>query len=161
MSTQEKDAKSEVRRVRAASQRLGRFKNENTVRGFTFRIDEPEKLGGTDTGPTPMEYVLGSFNGCLLIVIETIASEMKLNVKDLRAESTGLVDRRGLFGTADVTPHFLEVHNSIVFDTDEPWEKIELLKQAVLKRCPAYNLFKDAGIPITLDWTRAGGSEQE
>lgn len=157
--TQHQQNKSEIRSVRAASQRVGRFKNENTVRDFSFIIDEPAKLGGTDTAPTPMEYILGSFNGCILIVIETIAKEMELDIRDLRAESTGLIDRRGMFGTADVSPHFQEVHNHVFFDTDESMERIEALKEQVKKRCPAYNLFRDTGIPIELNWTIIGGNE--
>lgn len=157
MSTQNQ----EIRTVRASSQRLSRFRNENTIRSFSFLIDEPVKLGGTDTAPTPMEYVLGSFNGCILIVIEMIAAEMKLEIRDLHAESTGTVDRRGLFGTADVSPHFQEVHNSVLFYTDEPLEKIEELKERVKKRCPAYNLFNDAGISIELNWTIIGGKEEK
>ena len=60
--------KSELRNIKAKSKREGVFKNHNSVRDFTFLIDEPYKLGGSDQAPTPMEYVLGSFNGCILIV---------------------------------------------------------------------------------------------
>ncbi|MFD0714753.1 OsmC family protein [Paenibacillus sp. GCM10027626] len=155
------DAKTELRSVRAASRRISRFANINEVRGFTFQIDEPVKLGGTDTAPTPMEYMLGSFNGCLLIVIEMIANEMQLEIRGLQAASTGTVDRRGLFGTANVSPHFQEVCNRVVFDTDEPIERIEQLKEQVKKRCPAYNLFYDAGIRIELDWSTAREAERE
>ncbi|UVI29361.1 OsmC family protein [Paenibacillus spongiae] len=161
MTAVNQDARTEIRTIRATSRRISRFKNDNEVRGFTFPIDEPVKLGGTDTAPTPMEYMLGSFNGCLLIVIEMIAKEMGLAVRDLQAESTGTVDRRGMFGTADVSPHFQEVRNAVVFDTDESSERIEELKERVKKRCPAYNLFKDAGIAIELNWTIAGGAERK
>ncbi len=30
------------------------------VRNFTFKIDEPETLGGSDLGANPVEYVLGA-----------------------------------------------------------------------------------------------------
>ena len=99
-----------------------------------------------------MEYVLGSFNGCILIVIELIANEIEFSFRDLTSESVGTVDRRGMFGTADVSPHFQTVNNTIVFDTDESEERIQELKQLVQKRCPVYNLLKDAGIAIDLHW---------
>ncbi|MCQ6557098.1 OsmC family protein [Paenibacillus mendelii] len=161
MTAVNQEAKTEIRTIRASSRRISRFKNDNEVRGFSFSIDEPVKLGGTDTAPTPMEYMLGSFNGCLLIVIEMIAKEMGIIIRDLQAESAGTVDRRGLFGTADVSPHFQEVHNTVLFDTDESLERIEQLKEQVKRRCPAYNLFKDAGIAIELSWTIAGGAERK
>ena len=144
--------KSELRNVKAKSTREGVFKNQNTVRDFKFLIDEPYKLGGSNEAPTPMEYVLGSFNGCILIVIELIANEIEFSFRDLTSESVGTVDRRGMFGTADVSPHFQTVNNTIVFDTDESEERIQELKQLVQKRCPVYNLLKDAGIAIDLHW---------
>ncbi len=30
------------------------------VRNFSFKIDEPEALGGSDLGANPVEYVLGA-----------------------------------------------------------------------------------------------------
>ncbi|GGM42039.1 OsmC family protein [Paraliobacillus quinghaiensis] len=147
-------ANKHVRAIHAYSNRIGALKNENKVRDFTFTIDEPEKLGGTNEAPTPMEYILGSFNGCILIVIEMIAKEMKFSFNGFTAETTGEIDRRGFLGTAPVSPHFQHVINTVRFDTDESIETINLVKKQVEKRCPAYNLFKDAGIEIELNWKK-------
>ena len=64
-----------------------------------------------------------------------------------------------MFGTADVSPHFQTVHNTIIFDTEESKERISELKILVQKRCPVYNLLKDAGVEdrFTLDSTERGG----
>ena len=144
-----------IRKVNATSERVGTFKNINRVRDFQFTIDEPKKLGGTNSAPTPMEYILGSFNGCILIVIEMIANEIDFTFTNLTADTVGEVDRRGLAGTADVSPHFHRVINSITFETEEKEERIEQLKTRVKKRCPAYNLIKDTGIEVTLNWKKA------
>lgn len=145
---------SNLRRIKANSKRIGNFKNENAVRDFTFIIDEPTKLGGTNAAPTPMEYILGSFNGCVLIVVELVAKEIGFTFTDLRAESTGTIDRRGLKGTADVSPQFQEVSNTIWFETEENEERLEELKTIVKRRCPAYNLFNDTGIHVKLNWLK-------
>ena len=147
-------ANKHVRSIHTYSNRISALKNENQVRDFTFTIDEPEKLGGTNEAPTPMEYILGSFNACILIVIEMIAKEMAFSFNGLAAETTGEIDRRGLQGTAPVSPHFQRVINTVRFDTDERIESIERIKKQVEKRCPAYNLFKDAGIEIELNWKK-------
>jgi len=54
--------KSELRNIKEISEREGVFKNQNAVRDFTFLIDEPYKSSGSDEAPTPMVYVIGSFN---------------------------------------------------------------------------------------------------
>lgn len=143
-----------LRNVKASSERIGVLKNVNTVGKFSFTIDEPVKLGGTDEAPTPMEYILGSFNGCILIVIETIAKEIDFAFHRLKSDSIGTIDRRGMKGIDNVSPHFQEVINTIWFETDESEHRIEELKEKVKDRCPAYNLFKDTGIPISLNWIK-------
>ena len=151
----------DLRKIKASSKRVGSFKNENTVRDFAFTIDEPVKLGGTNEAPTPMEYILGSFNGCVLIVIEMVAKEIDFTFEQLQAESIGLIDRRGLKGIDNINPQFQEVVNTIRFETEENEDRLEELKAIVRRRCPAYNLFKDSGMQISLNWSKLKGGETE
>lgn len=125
---------------------------EQFVRGFQFLIDEPTKIGGDNEAPTPLEYVLGAFNGCIFVVIDLVAKEINFHFKNMDIKSLAVVDRRGLMGTADVSPYYQSVINEIVFETDETPEKLEELKQIVLKRCPLYNLLKNADVEIELVW---------
>lgn len=157
--TNENQINTNLRRIKASSKRIASFKNENTVRDFVFTIDEPVKLGGTNEAPTPMEYILGSFNGCVLIVIEMVAKEINFSFKNLTAESVGIIDRRGLKGIDNVNPQFQEVVNTIWFDTEENEDRLEELKEIVARRCPAYNLFKDSGMLISLNWFKEKAGE--
>lgn len=145
-------SKNPLRKIKVRSSWLGKMSTRHYVRDFTFLVDEPEKLGGTNKAPTPLEYVLGAFNGCLFVVIQMIAREQQFQFKDVVIESYGTVDRRGLLGTADVSPHFQEVVNEITFVTEESKERLDALKAEVQKRCPMYNLFVDAGIDVQLNW---------
>jgi uncharacterized OsmC-like protein len=36
-----------------------------SAREFTFTVDEPTKLGGSNAGPNPVEYLLGALAWCL------------------------------------------------------------------------------------------------
>lgn len=152
MQTEKLHVSKHERDIKAVSERMDAMKNINRIRDFQFLIDEPAKLGGTNEAPTPMDYILGSLNGCILIVIETIAREINFSFQGLKAESIGTIDRRGMMGIGDVSPHFQKVTNTVWFDTVESEERIEELKELLKKRCPAYNLFRDAGIDITLNW---------
>lgn len=143
---------SDLRKITAKCERSGTVKNINSVRSFNFLIDQSERTGGTNKAPTPMEYVLSSFNGCVLIIIERVADDIGFSFQSLKANTIGTVDRRGLLGIEGVSPHFQKVNNTILFETKENEERIQELKKRVQKICPVYNLFLDAGIEIELDW---------
>lgn len=143
----------ELRKIEVKSVWKGKFQTENHVRNFQFLIDEPEKLGGGNEAPTPLEYVVGSFNGCILVVIEMAARELQFNYEDIQLASEAWVDRRGLAGQPGISPHFQEFTNTIYFKTNETPEALDHLKRIVMQRCPMYNLIKDTGIPVTLNWS--------
>ncbi|WP_173918213.1 OsmC family protein [Halobacillus sp. Marseille-Q1614] len=148
----ETQTKSSIRSIKAESTRTNQFQNKHYIRDFDFLIDEPEKLGGLNQAMTPMEYILGSFNGCLMIVIEMVAKENALTIEHLTSSSIGTVDREGLLGTADVSPHFQQVTLKVEVTFAEVEIDAHHLIYLVKKRCPAFNLFKDAGIEIELIW---------
>lgn len=146
--------------VRAQGRWKGRYRTDLTVRDFAFVTAEPEKLGGGNEGPTPMEYVIGALNGCLSVVIEMVTRELDFRLDGLEIRSEGLVDQRGLFGTADVSPHFQSVDIYVTLTTEEPPERVDALRAAVLKRCPVYNLIKDSGAAVRVHWEVRSGVTQ-
>lgn len=146
----------QIKTVRATGAWQGQMRTVQNVRTFApITIAEPEKLGGDNAAPTPMEYVIAALNGCLAVAIELVAKEQGFRLEGMEFESEGLIDQRGLFGTASVSPHFQEVVNRIRFKTPESPERLADLKAEVTRRCPAYSLIKDAGVTIRLDWTIA------
>ncbi len=146
--------KATIKRVRARGRWQGRFKTELHVRGFApFFTAEPEKLGGDNAAPTPMEYVVAALNGCLAVVVEMVAGEQDFRLEGLEIEAEGLIDQAGPFGTAPVSPHFQSVVSRARFRTPESAARLQALEREVLRRCPAYNLLRDAGIPIQIDWS--------
>ena len=145
---------SELRRIHARLEWHGGFASTQHIRGHAFVVDEPEKLGGGDAGPTPLEYTLGAYDGCLQIVIAMIANELGAKVRRLAIESVATVDRRGLFGTAPVSPHYQRVETTIevAFDERPSADVVDVLKSRLSARCPMYNLIRDAGIEQILHW---------
>ena len=141
-----------IKTVRAEAQWKGAYRNDLGVRDFNFVIAEPEMLGGNNEGPTPMEYVIGALNGCFSFVIEMVAKERGIALRDLRISAAGLVDQRGLFGTADVSPHFQSVDLQVSMATDASQAELSVFQQDVLKRCPVYNLIRDSGAQVDITW---------
>jgi uncharacterized OsmC-like protein len=152
--TTEPDSRPRLKALRAEGVWQGQMKTRLQVRDFApFYTGEPERVGGDDSAPTPMEYVVAALNGCVAVVVETVAAELGLRIDGMRIESEATMDRRGFLGTADVTPHFTQLTNRIRFTTTEQPERLEELQRQVVRRCPALNLVQDAGVPVTLDWS--------
>lgn len=123
------------------------------VRHFELLSDEPEKLGGGDRGPTPMEWVLAGVASCVNVTIRLVAKEQGLRLGKVSIELEGDIDQRGLFGQADVRPDFLAVRGSIRLDL--PQEELAELRALVLGRSPALSLLRHAGVPLELTWEAA------
>ncbi|GAA1496848.1 hypothetical protein GCM10009628_18510 [Paeniglutamicibacter kerguelensis] len=123
------------------------------IREFSFDIDEPVRVGGTDTAPTPMEFVAGAVNGCVSVVVEQVAKELGIEFTALETYSIATQDTRGFAGTADVSPFFhsyrLEIHVETALDdanTQQEWSA------QVHRRCPAINLVQAAGVDLDINW---------
>ncbi len=129
------------------------MRTRHQVRSFAaFHTAEPAPVGGDDSAPTPMEYVLAALGGCLAVVAETVATERQLGLTALDIDIQATMDTRGFRGTAEVSPHFREVVVRARFGLAVP-DALGELQRGVERRCPAFNLVKDAGVPVTLDWT--------
>ena len=58
---------------KATSRLVEGLQVDNSVRGFSVRMDEPANLGGTDTGMNPVEAVLIALGSCQVIVVAAFA----------------------------------------------------------------------------------------
>ena len=81
-----------------ASQSESRAKTAVTVRGFKFIIDEPQALGGTNSAPSPVEYILAGYAGCINVVAHITAKELGISLNDLSIDISGDINPDRLFG---------------------------------------------------------------
>ncbi len=125
------------------------YQNQHKLRNFNFMIDIPRALGGENKAATSTEYLLGSLNGCLMIVIEMVAKERQLTIQSLAIHSEATSDRRGMLGTANVQPYFLTIDLYITLTVKEDID-IEKFIEMSLSRCPTYNLIYDSRTKINI-----------
>ena len=110
---------------------------EGKVRQFSIAVDEPENFGGKDSAPTPVEYILAGYAGCLNVVVNLIAKEMNIAIQHLEINITGNINPEKLFGVSDKERagfRSLNIHLDIKSDASK--ELLQKLLNQVKERCP-------------------------
>ncbi|MFA6665289.1 MAG: OsmC family protein [Armatimonadota bacterium] len=122
---------------------------EAQARGFTFKVDEPEQLGGTNAGPNPVEYVIGAYAGCLNVVGHMAAKELGFDIQNLHIHVEGSLDPAGFMGQdPNVRPGYKEIRVKFNIKTDAPKETLDKWLDIVGKRCPVGDNLRNP-TPIT------------
>lgn len=107
------------------------------ARNFSYIIDEPPRLGGTDLGPTALEYLLGSLAGCVNFIGHLVAKEMGFNIESLSMRIEGKIDPMGYSGKDDnIRPGLKEIAVHLDIKSDASPETLEKWTKMVEKRCP-------------------------
>ncbi|MFU0788476.1 OsmC family protein [Virgibacillus proomii] len=105
-------------------------------RNFEITVDEPNNLGGTDTGMNPVEMVLGALGACQAIVARVFARKFKIEFSDFWVELEGDLDPDGFMHKADVRKGYSEIRYNIHIKTDAPKEKVEEFVAFIEDTCP-------------------------
>ncbi|MFA9516264.1 OsmC family protein [Halopenitus sp. H-Gu1] len=115
------------------------------TRDFEFVVDEPEPLGGTDEGPNPVEYLLGSWAGCLNVVANLVAQERDITIDSLEISIEGDLDPRAFQGVSDEErAGYQEIRVRIDAETDADEEELQEWIEAVERRCPVGDNIQNA-----------------
>jgi len=120
----------------------------------TVRIDEPEALGGENTGPNPVEYILSALGGCLVVLLSAFAPQHGVELNDLRVDVEGDLDPDGFMGRSDVRPGFSEIRYKIHIISPSPEEKVEALKAHAIRICPVKDTLR--GVAVQEQMPRCG-----
>ncbi len=129
---------------RAKSRLENGFLSDVKIRDFKFVSDEPEDLGGTDKGPNPVEYVLGAFAACQEIVIKAYATVLDIDLKSVEVKVEGNLDLHGFLNLTEERAGFKSVNYKTTIETnDEDPEKLKLLEQLSVDRCPVLDIIKN------------------
>lgn len=118
------------------------------ARGLRVQIDEPEALGGTNTGMNPVELLLSALGGCVTISLLTFAPKFKVNIQDCRVELEGDLDPDGFLGKNPAARVGMShIRFTIHLKTDSPREKVQELYDYFETHCPVADTLQ--GVPIS------------
>lgn len=126
-----------LKTVMVEAEQLEGYKVETKTRGHALFVDQPVEGGGTDSGPTPLEYLLISLAGCLGNVGYIIVRQRRLPVKKIRVAIEGDIDTDVLLGKkTDVRAGFTDIRVKFMVDGEMSHSEKEAFLQDIDARCP-------------------------
>ncbi len=118
-------------------------KNENPTkfvakaRNFEMVLDEPQNLGGTNSGPNPVEYILAAYAGCVNVMGHIIAKEQGIELNGLEIQVEGDLDPDKLSGKpTDARAGYQEIRLKVKPETSASREQLDRWIEEVEARCP-------------------------
>ncbi len=132
----------------------GGFRSEAQIREFgPITSDEPAQLGGTDTGPNPVEQLLAALGNCLAVGYAANASAAGIEIRDLSIELEGELDQHTVLGLSpggNAGDDKISVRVRI--DCDAPAAALEALHDRVVGTSPVgHTLARAVPLKIELD----------
>ncbi len=143
----------------AATRQLAGLRSEATIRDFRLTLDEPPALGGTDSGPNPVELVLAALGACQEITYRLFAENLGIPLNHVSVKVEGRLDLRGLFAVDEgVRPGFREIRATVEIDSPAGKDDIERLRLAVDSHCPVLDILRNV-TPTKLDLVHNSGRQ--
>ena len=90
------------------------FRSEVALRDHRLVVDEPESLGGTDTGPNPVELILAALGTCQEITYRAYAAALGIPLEHVAVTLEGDIDLRGFFAVDEsVRPGYQKLRGTV------------------------------------------------
>ncbi len=113
------------------------------IRGHKVTIDQPAQAGGTDEGPTPLEYFLFSLGGCIASIARIAATQQKLEMRGIDIDVAADLNPAGLLGKpTDDRVGFQSITVKAKIDADMSEAEKEKFLDEVCDRCPLHDNIK-------------------
>lgn len=126
-----------VKNIRIDAVQLDGFKIEVKARQHLAYVDQPPAGGGTDSGPTPLEYLFFSLASCVVTIGHIIARQKHLPVRKIEVHVEGEVDTDVFMGkSSEARAGFSEIRVHTKIDADMSQAEKEAFLHEVDLRCP-------------------------
>ncbi len=128
--------------VHAKSETPARLKIQSGK--FSMIIDEPENMGGTDLGPSPVQVLLMSLAGCLNVTGHEVARQRGMKLNGLKIDIKGSMNPCNFMGCSfDERAGFQHINVSVAADFENASkEEIDSWLLETESRCPVTDNIK-------------------
>jgi uncharacterized OsmC-like protein len=107
--------------------------------------DEPKAVGGSDKGPSPLDYFMASIGFCENVTFARYATLYWLDFDSLETNVRGHWDRRGQADSSDAEPAFTDFIVETRLTSNDSIEKIKKVTMTAHTRCPMHSTITKAG----------------
>lgn len=108
---------------------------------WQLKVDMPKQAGGHETAPTPGVLGRAALGSCLAIGYQLWAAKLEVPVESLEIEIQADSDDAGLYGTADVSPGYMEVRYKVRIRSSAPESDVLAVLDAGDKHSPWLDVF--------------------
>jgi putative redox protein len=139
------DPKQAVGTVRADSRLIGDQASEVKRGQHLIISDEPREVGGSDSGPSPLDYFVAAVGFCENVTFARYATLHGLSFDSLETSVRGHWDRRGQGDFTEIEPAFTDFIVETRLISSDSVEKIKRVTEMVHKRCPMHSTIARVG----------------
>ncbi len=144
-----KDTEKENRQVKVHISGESENPTRMNLRSGKFKmiIDEPEPMGGTNQGPSPVQVLLMALAGCLNVTGHQVAGERGLKLKKMKIIIDGDMNPCTFMGCSyESRAGFQDIRVKVypVFEEPLPKEMIHAWLEETEARCPVTDNIKTA-----------------
>jgi uncharacterized OsmC-like protein len=119
--------------------------------GFKVAVDHSEDRGGRTNAPSPFEYILAGYAGCLNAVCHMVAKEMGILIHKLFVEVSGEINTDRTNGRSfKERAGFQNIDVDIQVYSDSDEEVLSRWLEVVETRCPIYDTLVNP-TPVSLN----------
>jgi len=133
-----KDPNQTISTVRADAKLLGQQYQEVKIKDFVIVCDEPVSSGGTDKGPTPLDFFAASIGFCENVMFARNAALHGLEFTSLETSVRGHWDRKGQYQADGKSPYFIDMTVETKVTSNAPVDKIVEVTRVAHKTCPMH-----------------------
>ena len=145
----------------ASSKLISGLRCESTSRDFTTIIDEPESLGGSNLGPSPVELALSALGACQEITYRLYADKLGIPLKKIEVDLSGNLDFKGFLALDDnIRPGYLGINVTVNIESTASDAEIDKLKDIVNAHCPVLDLFNNK-TPVNISVNKKASSSNK
>lgn len=128
-------------------------RGEDATRTETFELvsGEPQVLLGTDTGPSPAEYLLHALAGSLTTSLVFVAAARGVQLTEVTSTLEGTMDLRGALGLdEDHRNGFTDIKVRFSIKGDASDEQLNALVERACSRSAVFDMVNN-GVPVDIE----------
>ena len=119
-----------------------------------IEVDAVPAFGGKDKFAGPLAYALASLTSCSQATAQIAARELGIQIEKMHFDLDSEIDMSALVSAPVLgRPDFQGVDLKVTVISSASAAQIEKLHAETEKRCPVFQLFTRAGVPIRSQWT--------